>query len=86
LVNQIIKEHLNWHSNATKAWFIAVRRPFVSWVINNLSEQEIISLAEYVAKTTNKDVILLIKKRVHGKISPRLLAIMDKNIWISIQI
>jgi hypothetical protein len=62
LVNQIIKEHLNWHSNAAKAAFIAVRRPFVTKVINNLSEQEIISLAEFVAKTTNKDTILLLKK------------------------
>ena len=61
LVNQIIKEHLNWHSNAAKAGFIAVRRPFVTKVIDYLSEQEIISLAEYVAKTTNKDAILLIK-------------------------
>jgi hypothetical protein len=31
-------------------------------VINNLSEQEIISLAEYVAKAANKDALLLMKK------------------------
>jgi hypothetical protein len=59
LVNQIIKDHLNWHSNAAKAGFISVRRPFVSKVIKHLPEQEIISLAEYVAKTINKDSILL---------------------------
>ena len=61
LVNQIIKEHLNWHSNAAKAGFISVRRPFVSKVVKYLPEQEIIALAEYVAKTTNKDSILLMK-------------------------
>src|SRR5919202_5638097 len=61
LVNEIIKDHLNWHSNAAKAGFIAVRRPFISRLVNNLSEQEIISLAEYVAKTANKDAILLMK-------------------------
>jgi hypothetical protein len=61
LVNQIIKEHLDWYSNAAKAGFISVRRPFVSKVIKHLPEQEIISLAEYVAKTTNKDSILLMK-------------------------
>jgi predicted HicB family RNase H-like nuclease len=61
LVNQIIKDHLNWHSNAAKAGFIAVRRPLISKLINNLSEQEIISLAEYVAKAANKDVILLME-------------------------
>jgi len=62
LVNQIIKDHLNWHSNAAKAGFVAVRRPFVTRIINNLSEQEIISLAEYVAKSANKDAILLIER------------------------
>jgi hypothetical protein len=61
LVNQIIKDHLNWHSNAAKAGFISVRRPFVSKVIKHLPEQKIISLAEYVAKTINKDSILLMK-------------------------
>jgi hypothetical protein len=62
LVNQIIKEHLNWHSNAAKAGFIAVRRPFVTKIINYLSEQQIVLLAEYVANTANKDAVLLIKK------------------------
>jgi hypothetical protein len=61
LVNKLIKDHLNWHSNAAKAGFVSVRRPFVSKVIKYLPEQEIISLAEYVAKTTNKDSILLMK-------------------------
>ena len=61
LVNKLIKDHLNWHSKAAKAGFISVRRPFVSKVIKYLPEQEIISLAEYVAKTTNKDSVLLMK-------------------------
>ncbi|MGA7898776.1 MAG: hypothetical protein WCA39_07925 [Nitrososphaeraceae archaeon] len=62
LVNQIIKDHQNWHSTAAKAGFISVRRPFVSKVIKCLPEQEIISLAEYVAKTANKDSLLLMRK------------------------
>jgi hypothetical protein len=61
LVNQIIKEYLNWHSNAAKAGFVAVRRRFVTKVMSNLSEQEIILLAEYVAKSANKDTMLLMK-------------------------
>lgn len=56
------KEGLNSHSIAAKAGFIAVRRSFLTKVINNLSEQEIISLAEHVAKTINKDAILFLKK------------------------
>ncbi|HEY7081864.1 MAG TPA: hypothetical protein VH500_19395 [Nitrososphaeraceae archaeon] len=62
LVNKLIKDHLNWHSKAARAGFISVRRPFVSKVIKYLPEQEIISLAEYVAKTTNKDSLLLMRK------------------------
>ena len=61
LVNKLIKDHLNWHSNAAKAGFIPVRRPFISKIIKYLPEQEIISLAEYMTKTTNKDSILLMK-------------------------
>src|SRR5215831_721818 len=61
LINQILKDHQNWYSNAAKAGFISVRRPFVSKVIKYLPEEEIISLAEHVAKTTNKDAILLMK-------------------------
>jgi len=62
LVNQIVKEHLNWHSNAAKAGFIAVKRSLIIEVMNHLSEQEIVSIAEHVAKTTHKDSILFIEK------------------------
>ena len=46
----------------SKSCFISLRRPFVSKIIKYLPEQEIISLAEYVAKTTNKDSLLLMRK------------------------
>ena len=79
LVNKLIKDHLNWHSTAAKAGFISVRRPFVSKVIKYLPEQEIISLAEYVAKTTNKDSILLMRNEYSIKSSLDLL-----ESWIKI--
>ena len=62
LVNKLIKDHVNWHSTAAKAGFVSLRRPFVSKVIKYLPEQEVISLAEYVAKTTAKDALLLMGK------------------------
>ena len=62
MLNQIVKEHLNWHANAPKAGFVAVRRLLITNLISYLSEQEIISVAENVAKTTNKDSILLLEK------------------------
>jgi predicted DNA-binding ribbon-helix-helix protein len=61
LLNQIVKEHLKWHANASNASFIAVRRLLVTNLISHLSEQEIISVAENVAKNTNKDTILLLE-------------------------
>jgi hypothetical protein len=58
LVNKLIKDHLNWHSHAAKAGFIPVRRPFISKIMKYLPEQEIITLAQYVAETI-KDSILM---------------------------
>ncbi|MGB7678897.1 MAG: hypothetical protein WBL49_08810 [Nitrososphaeraceae archaeon] len=61
LLNQIVKVHLKWHANASNAGFIAVRRLLITSLISHLSEQEIISVAENVAKNTNKDTILLLE-------------------------
>jgi hypothetical protein len=61
LLNQIVKVHLKWHVNASNAGFIAVRRLLITSLISHLSEQEIISVAENVAKNTNKDTILLLE-------------------------
>ena len=69
LLNQIVKEHLKWHANASNAGFIAVTRFLITNLISHLSEQEIISLAENVAKNTNKDTILLIENEYTMKSS-----------------
>ena len=61
LLNQIVKVHLKWHANASNAGFIAVSRLLIISLISHLSEQEIISVAENVAKNTNKDTILLLE-------------------------
>ena len=61
LLNQIVKQHLRWHANAANAGFIAVRRLLITNLISHLSEQQIISIAENVAKNTNKDAILLLE-------------------------
>ena len=79
LVNKLIKDHVHWHSTAAKAGFISVRRPFVSKIIKYLPEQEIISLAEYVAKTANKDSLLLMRKEYSTKSALDLL-----EFWIKI--
>jgi hypothetical protein len=74
------KEGLSSQYNAAaRAGFIAVRRCLLTKLINNLSEQEIISLAEDVAKTTNKDLILFLKEEYTMKSALELI-----EIWIKI--
>ena len=79
LVNKLIKDHLNWHSNAAKAGFISIRRPFISKIIKYLPEEEIISLAEYVGKTA-KDSILLMRNEYTIKSA---LDLLESSIKIS---
>ena len=61
LVSQIIKEHTDWHSYAAKAGFIYIRKELLTNLLDKLPEQEIASLAEYLAKTSSRDLILLLK-------------------------
>ena len=61
LVSHIIRGHIGWHSNAAKAGFVTVRRGLLSNLINRLSEKEISSIAEYIAKNETKDFVLLLR-------------------------
>jgi hypothetical protein len=61
LVSHIIRRHIDWHSNAAKAGFVTVRRGLLSNLISRLSEKEISSIAEHIAKNETKDFILLLR-------------------------
>jgi hypothetical protein len=61
LVSHIIRRHIDWHSNAAKAGFVTVRRGLLSNLINRLPEEEISSVAEYIAKNETKDFVLLLR-------------------------
>ena len=61
LVSHIIRRHIDWHSNSAKAGFVTVRRGLLSNLINRLSEKEISSMAEYIAKNETKDFVLLLR-------------------------
>jgi hypothetical protein len=62
LVNQILRNYVSWHSVAAKAGFISIRRGFVKALIDKLSEEEVKMLAEQIARTSNRD-FLIIKKQ-----------------------
>ena len=61
LVSHIIRNHIDWHSNAAKAGFVTVRRGLLINLINRLPEKEISSIAEYIAKNDTKDFVLLLR-------------------------
>jgi hypothetical protein len=58
-VNQILKDHLDWHTYAAQARFFPVPRSTMSRIIDKLTEEEISELAITVAKNT-VDVGLLL--------------------------
>jgi hypothetical protein len=61
LVSQTIKERVDWYSNAARAGFIPARRKLIITLIEKFSEEEICSLAEYMANRDTKDCVLLLR-------------------------
>ena len=64
LVNQIFRNHIAWHSVASKAGFISVRRRFVKVMIDKLSEEEVKTLALEIATTSNRDLLMILRNKV----------------------
>lgn len=50
LVNQIIKDHIDWHANAAIAGFFYVPRPTFSRLVDHLTDREISELAIITGK------------------------------------
>jgi hypothetical protein len=63
LVTQIIKGHIDWHSNASKSGFTSVRREFITKLMEKLSEQEVIDIAKQVAKDETKGFVLMLRNK-----------------------
>jgi predicted DNA-binding ribbon-helix-helix protein len=63
LVSQIAKQHTNWHSIAAQAGFISVRKPLMIKLLESQNDEQIKSLAKYVAQSSNKDFILMLRRK-----------------------
>jgi hypothetical protein len=61
LANQIFKEHIDWHSKASKAGYVPLLKPVIIKLLDRLSEEEVIRVAEEVNKDMFKDVMLLMR-------------------------
>jgi hypothetical protein len=63
LVTQITKQHANWHSIAAQAGFITVRKQLITKLLETHNEEQMKSLAEHIAKISNKDFILMLRRQ-----------------------
>ena len=61
LVNQIIKEHLDWHSLAAYAKLYYLPKSFLIRIINQLKEEQLCELACDTAKNDLVDISLFLK-------------------------
>src|SRR5215469_11296285 len=61
LVNQILKDHLDWHTYDAQARMFHVPRPTFSRIVDNLTEQELSKRAVTIAKNDFVDIGLLLK-------------------------
>lgn len=61
IVKDILKEYLQWHSIAPIAGFLPINRALIFKLFQKYSEEEIIDIADSVAKSTTKEIMLLVK-------------------------
>ena len=61
LVNQILKDHLDWHTYAAQAGMFHVPRSTFSRLVDNLTEEELSKFAVTIAKKDFVDIGLLLR-------------------------
>jgi hypothetical protein len=59
-IKQVIKDHLDWHANAADAKMIYMPKPWISKIVNQLTEQQISAIARDVSKEF-KDICLMLR-------------------------
>jgi hypothetical protein len=61
LVNQILKDHLDWHAYAAQAKMFHIPRSTFSRLLNNLTEEELSKFAVTIAQNEYVDMGLLLR-------------------------
>src|SRR5262245_57810185 len=64
LVNQLIKNHVGWHSVAPKDGFITVGRVLITKLFDGLDDHQIKSTAQHVAKASNRELLLHLRTEI----------------------
>jgi hypothetical protein len=61
LITQVLKQHINWHSHASEAGFIAARRNLILKLLEKVSEEDLMIISEHIAKTETKDFVRMLR-------------------------
>lgn len=61
LVSQVLRSHSEYHTFAANSGMISMPKTLLIRLIDNLSEEEVIRLSEYIARNELKDTIILMK-------------------------
>ena len=61
-VNQILGEFLEWYAPAKKASMIPLPKILLVKIMNKLTEEEVLKIAEHMVTKEIKDIILILKK------------------------
>jgi len=62
LVNQILKQHVEWHSKAADAGMGTIFKPMLKHLMSQLDEDSVKSLAKKIAKQEGKDFMMLLSQ------------------------
>jgi hypothetical protein len=64
LVNQILKNYIDWDRLESKVGMIPVAKPVIAEVFTKLSDDDVIKLATFVGKSTLHDIVLFMKNKI----------------------
>jgi hypothetical protein len=64
LANQIFRQHIDWHSKASKAGYVTLQKPLIVKLLDVPSEEDVIRVAKNVSKDMFKDAMLLLRDEI----------------------
>lgn len=62
LINQILSEFVEWYSPAKKAGMVPLPKVLLVKIMDKLTREQVVQIAEYMVKNEIKDIILLLQK------------------------
>lgn len=69
LLNHVVRSHIEWHANAARAGFVPIRREVLKWLFDQLTKEQVNTLAEGVAQgLTDETMMIMTRKRTEESI------------------